>query len=86
MREPGEIRRGDYVQAKCLLPMVDQKGGGFIGKIEGTVLSLGRKSDGDERHFVLEYGAEGEPKRQIPVRYSRLGDFEVITEADDDEE
>jgi len=86
MREEGELKRGDYVQARCLLPMKDQKSGGFLGKIEGIVVSLGLKSDGEERHFVVEYGAEGDKRMQIPVRYSRRFDFDVFEEVDDDEE
>lgn len=83
-REPGEIKRGDYVVAKRLLKMSDVKMGNYIGKIEGRVVSLGKKSDGDERHFILEYGAEGDIKRQVPVRYSCRELFEVTEESDDE--
>lgn len=82
-REPGELRRGDYVRAKKLLPQSDVKMGNYPGRIEGTVCGLGNKSDGDERHFTLEWGAKGDPKRQVCVRYSRRFDFDVVEEGDE---
>lgn len=85
MREPGDIRRGDTVRAHTLHTMKEVMGGNFVGKLEGKVLRLGKETD-DPRIAVLEYGAPGDRKMQIPILHGALvAKFDVIEEGEIDE-